>query len=113
MKLGSWATTENWGGSLLPSPSQAGASYWATVESLPGGRFLAVYGGANKIIELDPKGAVVWECTQPSPVFATRLRNGNTLIACFEGKTLVEVNREGKEVAKTTLAGRPFLARRY
>jgi hypothetical protein len=55
----------------------------------------------------------VWECTQSSAVFATRLRNGHTLISCFEGRCLVEVDRTGKEVAKQTLQGRPFAVRRY
>jgi hypothetical protein len=97
-------TPANWG---------SGAGYWASVEPLPGARFLVVYGGANKVVELDSSGKVVWEHNQASPVFATRLRNGNTLISCFEGRALVEVTRDGREIHKQSLPGRPFTVRRY
>jgi hypothetical protein len=98
---------------ITPASWGNGAGYWASIEPLPGGRFLVVYGGANKVVELDGAGKIVWECTQQSPVFATRLRNGNTLISCFEGRWLIEINREGREVGKQSLEGRPFAARRY
>ncbi len=98
---------------VTPTQWGSGAGYWASVEPLPGSRFLVVYGGANKVVELDSSGKVVWEHNQPSPVFATRLRNGNTLISCFEGRALVEVSRDGKEIARQNLPGRPFTVRRY
>src|SRR5262249_48331108 len=98
---------------ITPAQWGNGAGYWASVELLPGGRFLVVYGGSGKVVELDAAGKIVWENNQASPVFATRLRNGNTLIACFEARALVEVTREGKEVNKQTLLGRPFTVRRY
>ncbi len=98
---------------ITPAQWGKGAGYWASIEPLPGARFLVVYGGSNKVVELDGSGKVVWEFNQPSPVFATRLRNGNTLISCFEGRALVEVTRDGKEVSKQSLPGRPFTVRRY
>jgi HEAT repeat protein len=98
---------------ITPKEWGNGAGYWASIEPLPGGRYLVVYGGSSKIVEVDAKGAIVWQCNQASPVFATRLRNGNTLIACFENKSVVEVDRDGKEVGKLTLQGRPFTVRRY
>jgi hypothetical protein len=98
---------------LSPSSYAPGASYWASIEPLPGGRFLLALGGASRIVEIDASGKVVWECTLPSAVFATRLRNGNTLVSCFEGRCLVEVDRAGKEVGRQALQGRPFAVRRY
>jgi HEAT repeat protein len=98
---------------LAPSSYAPGASYWASIEPLPGGRFLLALGGASRVVEIDASGKIVWECTLPSAVFATRLRNGNTLVSCFEGRCLVEVDRGGKEVSKQTLQGRPFAVRRY
>jgi outer membrane protein assembly factor BamB len=99
--------------SVMPANHAAGATYWASVEPLPGGRFLLALGGAGKVLEIDQEGKVVWECSVNSAVFATRLRNGNTLVSSFEGRCLIEVDRTGKEVAKQTLAGRPFTVRRY
>jgi len=98
---------------ITPAMWGNGAGYWASIEPLPGGRFLAVYGGSSKVVEVDATGKIVWECNQPNPVFATRLRNGNTLIACFEGRSVVEVDRAGMEIAKFPLQGRPFTVRRY
>jgi hypothetical protein len=91
----------------------AGAGYWASVEPLPGGRFLIALGGKNKVLEIDGSGKVLWECTVPSAVFATRLRNGNTLVSSFEGRCLIEVDRSGKQVSRQELQGRPFAVRRY
>jgi outer membrane protein assembly factor BamB len=98
---------------LTPSSYAPGASYWASVEPLPGGRYLLALGGASRVVEIDGSGKVVWECTLPSAVFATRLRNGHTLVSCFEGRCVVEVDRAGKEVGKQVLQGRPFAVRRY
>jgi outer membrane protein assembly factor BamB len=99
--------------SITPAAHAQGAGYWASVEPLPGGRFLLALGGAGKVIEIDSTGKVLWECNQPSAVFASRLRNGHTLIASFQNKCLVEVDGTGKEVARQTLQGRPFVVRRY
>jgi hypothetical protein len=100
--------------SVTPTAYGNGAGYWASVELLPSGRLLVAYGGSGKVVELDPStGTVVWECSLPNCVFATRLRNGHTLIAGFEQRTLVEVDREGKELTKIPLQGRPFTIRRY
>ncbi len=98
---------------VTPAQWGSGAGYWSSIEPLPGGRFLVVYGGANKVVEVDAMGKIVWEHNQASPVFATRLRNGNTLIACFESRAIVEVTRDHKEVGKQSLQGRPFTIRRY
>ncbi len=98
---------------VTPTAYGNGAGYWASVELLPSGRLLVAYGGSGKVVELDASGTVVWECSQPNCVFATRLRNGHTLIAGFEQRTLVEVDREGKELTKMQLQGRPFTIRRY
>jgi HEAT repeat protein len=90
-----------------------GAGYWASIDPLPGDRFLIALGGAGRVLEIDSKGEVIWEHAEHSPVFATRLRNGNTLISSFDGRYLVEVDHAGKEVAKHKMTGRPFAARRY
>lgn len=98
---------------VRPANYAAGATYWASLELLPNGRYLLALGGASRVIEMDASGKLHWECTVPSAVFATRLRNGNTLIASFEERCLIEMDRAGKEVKRQTLRGRPFAARRY
>jgi hypothetical protein len=98
---------------ITPENHGGGAGYWASVEPLPSGRYLVALGGAGKVVEIDGNGKIVWECSQPNCVFATRLRNGHTLISCFEQRLLVEVDRAGKEVAKHQVGGRPFTIRRY
>jgi hypothetical protein len=96
------------------TPSTPGGAGWgASVEPLPGGRFLVALGGAGRVVEIDDAGKVVWEWRQKTTVSATRLRNGHTLIACAEGCCLVEVDRAGKEVRRVALQGRPFSVRRY
>jgi HEAT repeat protein len=96
-----------------PSTHRAGAIYRASVEPLPGGRFLLALGGADGVVEIDAAGKVIWQCKQNSAMSATRLRNGHTLIASAEGRCLVEVDRAGKEVGRVPLQGRPFAVRRY
>jgi hypothetical protein len=98
---------------IRPTNHASGATYWASVEPLPNGRYLLALAGANRAIEIDTSGQIHWECRVPRAVFATRLRNGHTLIAAFDGRFVVEVDREGKEVSKQELRGRPFIVRRY
>jgi hypothetical protein len=96
-----------------PAAHAGGASYWASIEPLPNGRYLLALAGTGRVVEVEGSGKVVWECAQNSAVSATRLGNGHTLIANFDGRCLVEVDRAGKEVARHPLQGRPFSVRRY
>lgn len=98
---------------VQPKAYAAGASYWASVVALPGERYLAALGSSNKVVEVDRTGKVIREWDVPSPVSVLRLRNGHTLVASFEGRSVVELDREGKEIWKCTLEGRPFHALRY
>jgi outer membrane protein assembly factor BamB len=53
------------------------------------------------VVELDAKGAVVWEvAVDGDPHDAHRLANGNTLIASYSGNTVIEVDKDGKVVWK-------------
>lgn len=90
-----------------------GAAYWASVEPLANGRYLVALGGANRVVEVDASGKIQWEAVAKTPVFATRLRNGHTLISCFEERCVLELDRRGTLVSKQRLRGRPFAVRRY
>jgi HEAT repeat protein len=90
-----------------------GASYWVSVETLPGGRYLIAYSGTGKVIETDATGKILWECDVPKCGWATRLANGHTLIANVDDRYVVEVDRTGKEVWRQTTQGRPFRVKKY
>jgi hypothetical protein len=98
---------------FIPEKYASGAGYWGSVEPIPGGRYLVTLGSAGKVVEVDRTGKIHWEQTFSNPVFARRLRNGNTLVSLFEDRCLVEVNRAGKEVTRIPLKGRPFTVRQY
>lgn len=107
------ATCENLIRAIEPEEHAEGARYRARVEPLLNGRFLLTLGGSNRVLEIDAAGKIRWEHRVRAPMSATRLRNGNTLIACFEDRCIVEVDRAGKEINKQPLAGRPYAVRRY
>lgn len=98
---------------ILPERYTRGAGYWASVEQLSNGHLLVALGSREKVVEIDQSGKIQWEVTVPNAVFATRLRDGNTLICNFEQRVVTRVNREGKEVSRSLLTGRPFVVRRY
>ncbi len=80
-----------------------------------GGVLIPDYMG-NAVREYDASGKVVWEkslagLTRPASV--TRLRNGHTLVGTMNGSRIIELDKEGKEVASKTVEGRlMFLDRR-
>ena len=98
---------------VTPVQHGGGAGYWGSVELLPNGRFLLALGTSRKVVEMDAAGKIHWEAEVPNAVFATRLRNGHTLVCNFEQRAVVELDRGGKEVSRHALFGRPFAVRRY
>lgn len=98
---------------LTPAQHATGAGYWAAVERLTPGKYLTALSGANKLLEIDATGKITREFNANSPVSAVRLRNGHTLITSFEGRQVIELDHEGKEVWQTPTRGRPFYAVRY
>jgi hypothetical protein len=82
------------------------------IDLLPGGGVLIAVQGANKVIELDAEGKVVWEAGAPQVVGATRLPNGNVLAASYGTARVFEIDRKGKVVWEYTGNCNPFRARR-
>jgi hypothetical protein len=93
---------------VLPTNTNA----WAGVEPLPGDRFLVAVRGADRVIEIDAAGHVLWECPVQDPRLAVRLPNGNTLVSCYAPKCAVEFDRTGKVVWKLK-TGYVSCVRRY
>jgi hypothetical protein len=81
---------------------------------LPNGNYLVPQYHQNKVVEFTPKGQVAWVAMVQCPMTAQRLANGNTLVACAERGRIVELDREGREIASTvyTPEGLPYVARR-
>ena len=107
------ATCEHLLRTLEPEEHAEGARYRARVEPLLNGRFLLTLGGSDRVVEIDGSGKIRWEHKVRTPMSAARLRNGHTLIACFEDRCVIEVDRAGKEINKQPLSGRPYAVRRH
>jgi hypothetical protein len=99
--------------SFVPKKYKEGASYGASVEPLPGSRYLVCLSGAGKVVEMDATGTIHWECSLPAPGYTHRLRGGTTLVSCIDERFIVEVDRQGKELWRKKTKGRPFRVRRY
>jgi HEAT repeat protein/outer membrane protein assembly factor BamB len=88
------------------------AGWTSGVDVLPNGRILIPQMPNQKVVEYDLTGKVVWEAKTPgSAISATRLRSGNTLVACQEGG-VYELDRNGKVVWEYKDEGRRWRARR-
>ena len=82
-------------------------------ELLPNGHVLVPLQWQNKVTEYDGEGKVVWEGTAPQPMAATRLPNGNTLVALQQWPAkVVELDRTGKQVAELSVANYASRVRR-
>ena len=90
-----------------------GAGYWCGLEFLRDDRWLVALGGSGRVAEIDTNGNILWQAVAPTPVAAHRLGNGNTLVSSFEKKALIELDRNGNEIRREELRGRPFLVKRY
>ena len=67
----------------------------------------------NMLVELDRTGKEVWSlfCDQ-YPASATRLPNGNTLVAFLSTRRIAEYDRNGREVWSQQLDGPVYSARK-
>lgn len=79
-------------------------------EALPGGRYLV--GRAEKVVELDETGKVIWECSFANANSVARLPNGNILACSYPRRSVAEIDRAGKVVWQLPLEGGPLRAGR-
>jgi outer membrane protein assembly factor BamB len=99
---------------LLPAGKPGGHLYIRTARVLGDGHFLVCHYGGRLVAEYAPDGTSVWTVKTPGGArSATRLANGNTLIACGDNGTpcLVEVDPAGEtvwQVSNADLPGQPF-----
>lgn len=67
---------------------------------------------ADKVVEYDASGKVVWQAAVQRPDCITRLPTGHTLVGCTTAGRVFELDRAGKDVRQYELGDRPWLARR-
>jgi outer membrane protein assembly factor BamB len=82
----------------------------ANIDVTPGGRVLVPLFSANKVVEVDGDGKVVWEAAVQQPNSVQRLPNGHTLVASRATQTVTELDRAGKEVRSFPTDGLPYRA---
>ena len=90
-----------------------GPQPWAC-SALPGGHRLVGLYQEKVIVEYNAAGEEVWRVGSlpGGPTSVHRLENGNTLAACTEGQTVVEIDPAQRIVWQTSIEGRPVDARR-
>jgi hypothetical protein len=70
-----------------------------SVRRLENGHTLATLADANKVVEFDPEGKIIWEARLAGrPCDARRLPDGRTLVALHKANRIVEIDEEGSEV---------------
>ncbi|MFL5339784.1 MAG: PQQ-binding-like beta-propeller repeat protein [Gemmataceae bacterium] len=80
---------------------------WGGVDSLPNGHVIVSQIYANKIVEVDGKGNVVWEFKQAGAWVGARLPDGNTLVASKQGQKMFKVDPKGKILWEKEINGHP------
>ncbi|MGF1580010.1 MAG: HEAT repeat domain-containing protein [Gemmataceae bacterium] len=96
-----------------PKSYAKGAWSWSSVTKLKENRYLITYSGTNKVVESDGKGTVLWSCDVPNTTWAFRKRNGMTWACEVDNRAIRLVDREGKQVKRWQIKGRPFSVRVY
>ena len=90
----------------------------SSVEVLPNGNFLIAVHRSKQhaVVEVDKDGNVVWEYKPKKSAVAartaSRLQNGNTLIAIHSSNSIIEVDKSGTTVWSTENRGSPYSAQR-
>ena len=71
-------------------------------DRLPNGNYLVSDAKANRILELNPEGKIVWSYNDnlKQPLDALRLENGDTLISDFDNHRVIKVSTAGRILAE-------------
>jgi hypothetical protein len=88
-----------------------GQSGWCGVQALTSGRFLIAVMGPGLIREVDGSGKVSANWHYPGAFRATRLPNGQTLVASMTTRKVAELDRSGRPVWEHVCEGRPWQVR--
>jgi len=73
------------------------------INVLPNGHVLVPVNTNNRVVEHDTQGKIVWDVTVDSPIAATRLPNGHTLVTSMKPELgAMELDRNGKKIWQYT-----------
>jgi HEAT repeat protein len=81
---------------------------WGSFEILGDNHFLVCQYSANKVVELDGDGKVLWSVQVRGPTCAVRVPGGHTLVSAGEQHRVIEFNADGKKVWEQETQGRPY-----
>jgi outer membrane protein assembly factor BamB len=97
---------------LVTFPVGSLGSQYGSFEVLPNGNYLVPVGGANQVVEFDPKGKQVWSAAVQWPTSVQRLPNGSTLVGSQIGRQVLVVDRTGRTVWNHKAEGQVFMVQR-
>ncbi|MFO0877304.1 MAG: hypothetical protein U0840_08000 [Gemmataceae bacterium] len=80
---------------------------------LPSGGVVVPDYARSKIREYDASGKMIWEADAFRPNCVVKLPNGNVLYASRIRGAIVEIDREGKEITRREVEGRPLFLDRH
>ena len=83
---------------------------WCSVELQPNGNYLVASMNPNNgvVREFDRKGTEVWNKSVPGAFRATKLPNGNVVVASMTTRQVTEIDRAGTTRWSVTCTGRPW-----
>jgi hypothetical protein len=93
----------------IPTPITGTHGQFRHIRMTAAGTLLVPHLGEGKVVEYDLNGKVLWSVEAKSPWHASRLKNGNTLIAGDHSGYVREVNPKGETVWELTQADLPTI----
>ncbi len=83
----------------VPNPDKPHIQF-RRVRRTPAGTWLAGHLDDHKVVEYDDGGKAIWTFPVDRPWGVDRLKNGNTLVSCYDGKAtqVIEVTPSGETV---------------
>jgi HEAT repeat protein len=99
-------------GKVLKTFSVGNVSYYGGLEALDNGHVLVSEYSANRVVQYDPDGKIMWQASVQWPSCVSRLPNGHTLVGSQDTYMVVELDRKGKKVWEHKASGRPWRVRR-
>ena len=99
------------GKEVRPAVNVGSNGNWCGAELLPNGRYLVALMQAGEVREVDMTRKVHWKAPFPGVFRATRLPNGNTLVASMTTRQVAVLDRNGGRVFEKQCDGRPWMVR--
>jgi hypothetical protein len=99
-------------GKVLKSFGVGNVNNYGGLEALRNGHVLIAEYNANRVVEYDADGKIIWQASVQWPSSVSRLPNGHTLAGSQNTNMVVELDRKGKKVWEYKAEGNPWRVRR-